>query len=302
VTTAVVKVKCYDYGAYGVLYALAILPSGLDLAHTKGNPEKSIVRIPVDNDWNYIGDAWEFNEPNASPQDDTDNYPPSNFFGDGLSRYDEYRGFIVVGGYKRLNPNKKDVFIFNLSPLLQQEDYCDFVTLGLETHFWDFQNADRDEALVTIYDKTAHISNQYGISVQYLLSGLRKIPDKDAYYLGYCDVKLPGSKGGVVTIYREAIRYYSAPNVGYDPLNPPERRAYMHPENVFMRYEPNYAQIEDSVDKEAIKSILAHELGHAVNLEHCPYLDCIMNGSFYFDYIRHTFCKRNECISNLKLH
>ncbi|MBC7329987.1 hypothetical protein H5T88_06465 [bacterium] len=303
VRTAVVKVKCYDYGAYGELYALANLPSGLDFAHIKGNPDKFIVRIPVDNDLNYIGDAWEFNGPYASPQDDTDDYPPSNFLGDGLSRYDEYRGFFVKGGYKRLNPGKKDIFVFDQTNL-GEASYEDFKELKFELHFWDFQNADFIGKLVTIHDLTAHLSNQYGIFV-HIISDLVEIPgyppEAGAYYLGRCSNPLPGSQGVSVDIYVGAIRYYSAPNVGYDPLDESKLTGYRNPEQVTRIFNPNYALIEDDVDKEAIKSILAHELGHAiVSWEHCPDENCIMYAPFCFDHISHSFC--DVCKPKLRLH
>jgi hypothetical protein len=267
----------------------------------KDKPDKFFIKIPIDDNRNYISDAWEYDE-GKDPKEDEDDEPYSLYKGDGLSRYDEYRGFFVKGGYKRLNPGKKDIFVFDQTSL-GEEAYLDFKELKVELHFWDFQNADFEGKLVTIHDLTAHISNQYGIFV-HIMPGLVRIPgtlpEAGAYYLGKCSNPLPESQGVSVDIYIEAIRYYSAPNVGYDPSDESKITGYRNlpSDRIF---NPNYAQIIDDVDKEAIKSNLAHELGHAiVSWEHCPDEDCIMYAPFYFDHISHNFC--DVCKPKLRLH
>lgn len=84
---------------------------------------------------NYIYDGWQWN--NGAATDDNDpqpenQLPPANQPrpGDGLSRYEEYRGFIIQGSHQRLNPNVKDVFIYNPHGL----DIGGFATLGLQIH------------------------------------------------------------------------------------------------------------------------------------------------------------------------
>ena len=50
---------------------------------------------------------------NGEPDKDEDSVPVGAEIGDGLIRYEEYRGFIVQGAHTRLSPTKKDVFVFN---------------------------------------------------------------------------------------------------------------------------------------------------------------------------------------------
>jgi hypothetical protein len=81
------------------------------------------LQIPLDTDNNLIADAgwkaWDsmlIQDGSASADDDgtpTVSGPPANvsLVGDGLTRYEEYRGFIVYGTHRRTNPDVKDLFL-----------------------------------------------------------------------------------------------------------------------------------------------------------------------------------------------
>ncbi len=63
--------------------------------------------------------------------DDSDSIPTGDTTpGDGLSRYDEYRGFLIQGQYKRLNITKKDVFLVNQTGI--QNRYFTDTQFGLQ--------------------------------------------------------------------------------------------------------------------------------------------------------------------------
>jgi hypothetical protein len=164
VTEAKVVVRCEDYGAFGVLKAEAddcetLKPRERDAGCSK-DLGKNDVRIPRDcnkPDRNYIADSaksWDNvsldkygDGSDAKANEDKDNEPVTdNYEGDGLTNYEEYRGFIV--GKKlinkrhiRTNINNKDVFIYDKDNLLTGF----FNESGLIIHFLpgpDYYNGD----------------------------------------------------------------------------------------------------------------------------------------------------------------
>ncbi len=114
--SATVTITSYDWGAYGHLTATAILNNneGEITAHVQGG-EKYDLTIPKDDDGDHIADWWEQRFAGTKDQDakaDADSYPKGNGVeGDGLSLYEEYRGFRVHGQHIRTNPGLKDIFI-----------------------------------------------------------------------------------------------------------------------------------------------------------------------------------------------
>ncbi|MDH5771271.1 MAG: hypothetical protein OEZ25_08295, partial [Candidatus Bathyarchaeota archaeon] len=133
VTEAKVLVRCEDYGAFGILKAEAddceILKHRERDAGCQGlgkKEEDKEVRIPRDDNRNNIADsaAQDKNKDGtkALPDKDEDDVPHStNHKGDGLTNYEEYRGFIVKEGnvkkHKRTDINNKDIFIHDVNDL-----------------------------------------------------------------------------------------------------------------------------------------------------------------------------------------
>jgi hypothetical protein len=125
VTEATVTVRCEDYGAFGVLQAIAPDCETIPPREKDANPSEGIgpndVKIPRDDNVNNISDsaAQDKNKDGtkALPDKDEDDTPTGNGDnGDGLTNYEEYRGFIVgkVDGpksHKRTDSKKKQLFI-----------------------------------------------------------------------------------------------------------------------------------------------------------------------------------------------
>lgn len=152
--TVSVRVVCLDYGAHGSITAIAYgVPSpkppiarwkgtliqraaqipkdqrnGLD-DDGDGEPDEDLIngldddgdgRIDEEANGNGIWDGWEFEGP---ARDDNDAEPQGDgTLGDGLTRYEEYRGLLVLGEandrngaqalhYIRLNPVRKEIFV-----------------------------------------------------------------------------------------------------------------------------------------------------------------------------------------------
>ena len=115
VNSKVVTVNCYDYGAYGKLMAEAQIEGIWYLAEPTGELDQFIT-IPRDEDTplNNIADTWTYNTGSAT--DDADTSLNNTHNGDGLTRYEEYRGVDIddngtISSTERLNPNRKDLFV-----------------------------------------------------------------------------------------------------------------------------------------------------------------------------------------------
>lgn len=137
-TRAEIYISSFDYGGWGTLKVYADLESGKTLvAHLKGKPSIKELRIPKDQNKNHIADKWE-NDMGVKDKDassDDDNYPRGDGKkGDGLSIYQEYRGFMAYGGHIRTDPQRKDVFIHSESSNFSQGIELFRLASGLEVH------------------------------------------------------------------------------------------------------------------------------------------------------------------------
>jgi hypothetical protein len=151
----------YDYGAYGELTATI----------STGRKNYTVrVTIPAteehrtgyaDAGWDALADAAAQlydHVPNTglAGSIDIDSQPASGpvtlngvtqtlgITGDGLSLYEEYRGFVVRGAHRRLNPARKDLFV-RMDAVLQQLDDV-FFKLPLTFHYLDDNEVVADAA------------------------------------------------------------------------------------------------------------------------------------------------------------
>jgi hypothetical protein len=138
-----VKVASYDYGGYGFVRSLAngemsittpyysvpwtkeekLHPTRYLVESTRPEAADNRVTIPRDNDENQIADAgWHpdsrIDDPTyvhkdpIGPEYDTDFRPIyTDVRGDGISDYEEYRGFMIKGVHQRLDPQRANLFI-----------------------------------------------------------------------------------------------------------------------------------------------------------------------------------------------
>jgi hypothetical protein len=112
-----VIITSYDWGAYGKLKVTAIYEDGHEEeAHVEGDASKGALTIPKDDKGNHIADFWEkhYAGGKSDAKADDDLVPIGDSHqGDGLSLYEEYRGFRVQGEHIRTNPILKDLFIYD---------------------------------------------------------------------------------------------------------------------------------------------------------------------------------------------
>src|SRR6185295_1585197 len=135
--TGAVNVSCFDYGAYGDFEAIAILSNGQVVRGVvKGTVDRYQLKLPARKDGSLIATAFldQHGVTNLKDDDDEENGPLGDKFkGDGLTRYEEYRGFLVGRSWTAGDPKKKDVFVVN------ELRYVPAVALGIKP----FENATR---------------------------------------------------------------------------------------------------------------------------------------------------------------
>jgi hypothetical protein len=113
-----VIVFSYDWGAWGSLKVTAELDNNQTVvAHLQNRPGVTELKIPKDDNGNHVADARELSWEPKDAHADSDVSPIGDHTGDTLSYYEEYRGFMVQGEHQRTNPNRKDVFIYDMNHL-----------------------------------------------------------------------------------------------------------------------------------------------------------------------------------------
>ena len=127
VSSATVTVTCSDYGAWSKIQAKATVGGVEQIAYvTDSDPRKYYATIPLDEDENGIADGWSHEGVN----NDIDSTPSGVDSGDGYTRFEEYRGFMVNGYWTDTDPDDKDIFVYDRDSL----GLDDFTALGLTVH------------------------------------------------------------------------------------------------------------------------------------------------------------------------
>ena len=110
-----ITVRCKDYGAFGILRVKLYNTSSSDVFVYEVS-----IAIPKDDNGNYIADKSDTDYGYTNPALDGETGPDTgsgveenNNPGDGLVEFEEYRGFKVNGGHKRLSPTRKDIFLYS---------------------------------------------------------------------------------------------------------------------------------------------------------------------------------------------
>ncbi|QOY90610.1 zinc metalloprotease [Paludibaculum fermentans] len=115
--TSTAAISAHDWGAWGSIQVSAILLDGRRiLGHLEGDTAQTDVRLPKRADGDLIAEIWRAQKGVGGRSDTSDDEADpvgDGTAGDGLTLYEEYRGFIENGQHIEGNPFKKDYFIHN---------------------------------------------------------------------------------------------------------------------------------------------------------------------------------------------
>lgn len=258
-------IASYDGGGWTTLTVEAILE---DDTHIKGSllvsGGEQEIRIPKRDIGSKIATAWLTANGNPGEMDDDEITPIQKSAGninkgDGLTAYEEYRGVISEGKFKRLNPKKKEVGI-----LASRSDFSLFSegigwfknASGLEIVRFDF---DREEIApdgkLNLNAKSAHDYDQYAL---YLLNG--GLGGTGTLGIVYSRTNAPDIPAQIISVVAD----WNAIQAAYR-----RRVTSTRPDLLKFTLQDYLAQT------------VAHELGHAVNIWHHgvdnPYEDFNVN-------------------------
>lgn len=244
--TADFKIGAYDGGGWTILTADAILDDDTRvqgrLLVSNGETE---IRIPKREPNSKIAEAWLKLYENPGEMDDKESSKGNSNNGDGFTAYEEYRGAIVDGKFKRFNPKRKELGIVATKAdfALFDEGLGWFKTSSdLEPVRFDF---DKDEIApdgkLNMNKKTAHDYDQYAL---YLLNGGLEEGTLGIVYSLTNKPDLPAQIISVVADWNQIQGAYQ------------KRVTVTRPDVLKFSL------------KEYLAQTVAHEMGHAVNIWH----------------------------------
>lgn len=116
-----IKITCKDFGGWAKFSANVTYrkPDGTIVTQYAKESFTNLdyVNMPIDYNGNHIADWWEeHNSLYRNPSDDDETSPNNGNNGDGMTVYEEYRGFNIleedgVSRHHRMDPSKKELFI-----------------------------------------------------------------------------------------------------------------------------------------------------------------------------------------------
>jgi hypothetical protein len=179
-TKAWATIRAHDWGAFGVLKVTAELTSGEPLTgYLKGSPGQELILLPKRQSNSCTADKWKADHGVADQADidDKDHSPVGDDGreggGDGLTLYEEYRGFYKHGVHQRGDPKTKDFFVLDKTgSRYTMQGIVLFQRLtGLEIHRLAEGEMDSDR-VVDFNFLTAHrddcpgVAGQHGILIE----------------------------------------------------------------------------------------------------------------------------------------
>jgi hypothetical protein len=168
-TQSTVVIAPYDWGGFGTIKVTAVMPDNSQIVgYLEGDTTQTDVRLPMRTSGSSIADSWTKANGVVGVADSADNETDptgDGNAGDGLTLYEEYRGFLEDGQHIEGNPKRKDFFVVNTVGWSQLSGIKLFQQLsGLAVHYKLKQTEmPLSHVINPNYGTGAHIVDQHGI-------------------------------------------------------------------------------------------------------------------------------------------
>ncbi|MGE5797875.1 MAG: hypothetical protein ACM34N_13900 [Ignavibacteria bacterium] len=228
------EIYSFDWGGWATLKVIAYMPDGDSITgFLSGHPDITEIPIPKRSGNSKIADKWkqDFGVASFNDDDDDENLPEGDEDkGDGLTLYEEYRGFYEGGKHIFGDPKKKDLFVYTkvgkFKPGIQLFKQISELNVHYKLNSSEF---DTETRLINFnYKEGPHLVPQHGLFLIQISGG------RSFTYLG--------PPGNVNRVMITQIDQFTSIRVGREGRG---------------REITNY-----------LNSTVAHELGHAVRIEH----------------------------------
>jgi hypothetical protein len=271
-----VNIACEDWGAFSTMEATApgCVPLTEHLGKVIGPVSREAAQKTIPRDehspLNQIADAWEETVPRHGTlprfplaTEDADGSPVGNgFAGDGLSAYEEYRGFTSMDNHIRTSPDFKNLFIHDRDSL-------------------GFGNYPRASGVTcypiseTEYDANRVINFNRGHANVVEQHGLLLI-DSDSVENGATG-HTPGIGG--------PPKNHPAVNIRRSAFVTVSRRVMVGPRGITLRNPDGTPKMQNlsTTDQVGLDQTITHELGHGTGMRHHGNLWSETFGSYAFE-------------------
>jgi hypothetical protein len=166
---ATAVVSSYDWGGWATLRVTADVGGRRIVGHLKGQPERTSIPLPK-RDQSRIADVWRQQAAVAgvSDSDDGETQPDGDGdAGDGLSLYEEYRGFYEHGRHIEGDPKHKDYFLQvakDLDNSRTRQGILLFSSISeLAVHYRLEPNEISGDRVINFNGQAAHLVDQHGV-------------------------------------------------------------------------------------------------------------------------------------------
>jgi hypothetical protein len=233
---AAVNVTCFDYGGTAELQFIATLNNGEQITgKVKGTSNEALYLPKRANANSFIALSYlkKYGVQSLSDDDDSESKPEGNGFnGDGLTLYEEYRGFREGGKWTTCNPKRKELMLVN--------------EMRGEPHTWKGIGIYEAATKIKVHKYFhAQETNETHV-INFNHTARAHVVDQHALYIDPGKTLAEGE-------HAARVRHVGPPGLAVDVSMPPDWKKWLKSGG---RWQPDYA------------ITIAHEMTHAASVSH----------------------------------